>query len=208
MKPIAEACERNRTPILDILVRVFADRRKVLEIGSGTGQHAVYFGAALPHLAWQTSDLPPAHPGIRAWLAEAGLPNVLAPVELDVRETHWNVGRYDAFFCANVVHIAAWTAVEALFRGIGRHRAEDCVVAFYGPYNYGGSFTSASNAEFDAWLKRRDPASGIRAFEAVDALARGIGLRLAEDHAMPANNRLLVWRSGASFLVRDERDPL
>lgn len=194
MKPYSEACERNREPILDILVRAFADRRRVLELGSGTGQHAVYFGAALPHLEWQTSDLAQAHSGIREWLTDAQLPNVLPPVELDACDDAWRVGVYDAFFCANVVHIAGWDAVQAMFRGIARHRAEDCIVAFYGPYNYAGRFTSQSNADFDAWLRRRDPASGIRDFEAVDALAQGIGLSLAEDNAMPANNRLLVWR--------------
>lgn len=195
MKPIAAACERNRDPILGVLTRVFADRHHVLEIGSGTGQHAVYFGAALAHLVWQTSDLPQAHPGIRAWLADAGLPNVSGPGSLDVCADRWEVGAYDAFFSANVVHIASWDAVQAMFRGIARHREDDCVVALYGPYNYGGRFTSQSNAQFDAWLRHRDPASGIRDFEAVDALARAIGLQLIEDNAMPANNRLLVWRS-------------
>jgi SAM-dependent methyltransferase len=194
MKPYSDACERNAGPILDILRRVFADRRQVLEIGSGTGQHAVRFAAALPHLVWQTSDLRDTHLGIDAWLADARLDNVRAPVALDVRDESWPVGRFDAFFSANVIHIAGWDAVHALFRGIGRHRADDCVVAFYGPYNYGGRHTSQSNAEFDAWLRRRDPASGIRDFEAVAALAAEVGLTLAEDNAMPANNRLLIWR--------------
>lgn len=194
MKPHSEACERNAPPILDILSRVFADRRLVLEIGSGTGQHAVHFAAALPHLVWQTSDLPDAHAGIRSWLADSRLDNARAPIELDVRSPVWPVARFDAVFSANVVHIAGWDAVRSMFGGIGRHRGEDCVVALYGPFNYAGRFTSQSNAEFDAWLKRRNPASGIRDFEAIDALAAGIGLRLVEDDAMPANNRLLVWR--------------
>lgn len=194
MKPYSEACERNAGPILDILLRVFADRREVLEIGSGTGQHAVRFAAALPRLVWHTSDLPQAHSGIDAWLADARLDNVRAPVALDVRDESWPVGRFDAIFSANVIHIAGWDAVQALFRGIGRRRSDDCVVAFYGPFNYGGQFTSQSNADFDAWLRRRNPASGIRDFEAVSALASGIGLTLVEDNAMPANNRLLIWR--------------
>lgn len=194
MKPVSEACERNRGPILEILARVFSDRRRVLEFGSGTGQHAVHFGTALPQLEWQTSDLAPAHAGINAWLDELQLANVLRPIELDVRSGDWRIGTYDAFFSANVVHIAGWDAVQSMFRGIARHRAVDCVVACYGPFNYAGRFTSPSNADFDAWLRRRNPESGIRDFEAVDALARGIGLSLAEDHALPANNRLLVWR--------------
>jgi cyclopropane fatty-acyl-phospholipid synthase-like methyltransferase len=194
MKPYSEACERNAGPIMEILARVFADRRQVLEIGTGTGQHAVRFASLLPHLVWQTSDLIDAHPGIQAWLADARLCNVRDPIALDVRDDAWPVGRYDAFFSANVIHIAGWQAVQSLFRGIGRHRADDCVVAFYGPYNYDGQYTSQSNAVFDAWLRRRNPESGIRDFEAVNALAAEVGLTLVEDNAMPANNRLLVWR--------------
>jgi len=193
MKPFSEACERNRVPILTVLARVFADRRRVLEIGSGTGQHAVSFGAALPHLAWQPSDLPHCHAGIRAWLDATRLPNVLPPVALDLHDPVWDVGRFDAFFSANVVHIVDWVGVEALFEGIARHREADCRVALYGPFNYGGRFTSESNAAFDAWLRRKDAASGIRDRDAIDALARRIGLRLLEDNPMPANNRLLVW---------------
>jgi len=195
MKPYSDACERNRAHILGVLARVFADRNRVLEIGSGTGQHAVYLGAALPQLTWQTSDLPHCHAGICQWLAEALLPNVLPPLALDVRAQTWDIGSFDAFFSANVLHIIGWSDVEAMFRGIDQHRTPDCVVALYGPYNYGGRFTSPSNADFDAWLRSRDASSGIRDFEAVDAVARSIGLRLIEDNAMPANNRLLVWRA-------------
>lgn len=194
MKPYSEACVRNAPPILEILVRIFADRRHVLEIGSGTGQHAVHFAAALSHLVWQTSDLLDAHAGIRAWLDDAAFDNTRAPIELDVRSDVWPIRRFDAVFSANVVHIASWEAVRSMFRGIARHRGDDCVVALYGPYNYAGRYTSPSNAEFDAWLKRRNPASAIRDFEAVNALANDIGLTLVEDNEMPANNRLLVWR--------------
>ncbi len=209
MKPYSEACVRNARPIMEILARVFADRRRVLEIGSGTGQHAVYFASELPHLVWQTSDLSPAHPGIQAWLDEARLDNVRNPIEVDVRNDVWPLGRFDAFFSANVIHIAGWQAVQSMFRGIGRHRTDDCVVAFYGPYNYGGQPTSQSNAEFDVWLRRRNAASGIRDFEAVNTLAEKIGLTLVEDNAMPANNRLLVWRSSAiSGAERIERAAL
>ena len=195
MKPFADACERNRSPILDVLTRVFADRRSVLEIGSGTGQHAVYLGAHLPHLVWQTADLPDRHAGIQAWLTDGGPLNVQPPIALDVRDPDWNVQPFDAVFSANVVHIISWSAVQAMFRGIGRYREADCIVALYGPFNYGGRFTSESNAQFDAWLRGQDTSSGIRDFEAVNALAHGIGLTLYEDNLMPANNRLLVWRS-------------
>jgi len=166
----------------------------VLEIGSGTGQHAVYFAAALPHLVWQTADLPAHHAGMRMWLDEAALPNVLPPLALDVRRDDWHGGRYDAVFSANTLHIMGWPEVADFFRGVGAVLKPAGVLAVYGPFNYGGAFTAESNARFDAWLKARDPASGVRDFEAVDALARGVGLVLADDVPMPANNRTLVWR--------------
>jgi cyclopropane fatty-acyl-phospholipid synthase-like methyltransferase len=193
-KPFAESCVQNRDPILAVLVEVFADRRRVLEIGSGTGQHAVYFAAALPHLVWQTADVPLHHAGIRAWLMDAALPNVLAPLALDVCQTGWRSGRYDAVFSANTLHIMSWPEVKCFFAGVGGVLEPGGVLAVYGPFNYGGAFTSESNAHFDAWLKARDPASGVRDFEAVDALARAQGLVLQRDIAMPANNRTLVWR--------------
>jgi len=193
-KPFAESCVENRAPILAVLRAVFADRSRVLEIGSGTGQHAVYFAPELPHLNWQTADVPQHHAGIRLWLAEAALPNVLLPLELDVNRTEWHSGRYDAVFSANTLHIMSWPEVERLFAGIGAVLESGGVLAIYGPFNINGAFTSESNARFDAWLKARDPASGVRDFEAVDALARAQGLVLQQDVAMPANNRTLVWR--------------
>lgn len=193
-KPFSESCVQNRDPILAILRTLFADRRHVLEIGSGTGQHAVYFGAELPHLVWQTADVPQHHPGIQAWLEEAALPNVLPPLALDVNDTAWRSGRYDAVFSANTLHIMGWPEVEKFFAGAGAVLGAGGILAVYGPFNYGGHYTSESNARFDAWLKARDPASGVRDFEAVDAQARAHGLLLQQDIAMPANNRTLVWR--------------
>lgn len=192
-KPYSESCEQNRAPILAILREVFADRTHVLEIGSGTGQHAVYFGAALPHLRWQTADVAHHHPGISAWLQEAALPNVVAPLVLDVNDRSWHSGRYDAVFSANTLHIMSAPEVEEFFEGVGQVLAPGGVLAVYGPFNYGGQFTSDSNASFDQWLKARDSASGVRDFERVDGLARQQGLTLAQDYAMPANNRMLVW---------------
>jgi SAM-dependent methyltransferase len=194
VKPFSEPCERNKEPILVILRELFADRRLVLEIGSGTGQHAVHFAQALPHLVWQTSDLPANHAGIRAWLAEAALANTPEPIALDVGADAWPVATADAIFCANTIHIISWPLVERMFEGIGRVLADDGLLVLYGPFNYKGQFTSESNARFDVWLKNRDPVSGIRDFEQVDALARAQGLRLVGDHEMPANNRTLVWR--------------
>lgn len=193
-KPFSESCVQNREPIIAVLRELFADRSRVLEIGSGTGQHAVYFGAELPHLRWQTADVPQHHAGIRLWLDEAGLPNVLPPLALDVNDTGWRSGRYDAVFSANTLHIMAWPEVEKFFAGVGEVLEAGGILAIYGPFNYNGAFTSESNARFDAWLKARDPASGVRDFEAVEARARAQGLLLQADIAMPANNRTLVWR--------------
>jgi cyclopropane fatty-acyl-phospholipid synthase-like methyltransferase len=193
-KPYSESCEQNREPILAVLRVAFADRHRVLEIGSGTGQHAVYFAPELPHLVWQTADVRAHHPGIHAWLAEAALPNVLPPLELDVNQNPWPGGRYDAVFSANTLHIMGWPEVERFFAGVGALLEPGGVLVVYGPFNYNGRFTSESNARFDIWLKARDPASGVRDFEAVDALARAQGLLLQHDIAMPANNRSLVWQ--------------
>lgn len=191
-KPFAPACERNREPILDVLRTRFASRRSVLEVGSGTGQHAVHFAAALPWLSWQCTDLPPQLPGIRQWLDEAGLPNTPPPLALDIAGT-WPPGPYDAVFSANVLHIVDWTRVEAFFAGVGRVLGASGVLVVYGPFNVGGTYTSTSNRDFDAWLRARDPRSGIRDVEAVTALAEQAGLRAVDDVAMPANNRCLIW---------------
>jgi len=191
-KPWSPACERNRNPILEVLRRQFADRRRVLEVGSGTGQHAVHFAAALPHLVWQTSDRPEWLPGIRLWLAEAALSNTPAPLQLDVTGP-WPETRFDAIFTANTLHIMGWTEVEAFFATLPGSLTEDARLTIYGPFNYAGQFTSPSNAAFDAQLKADDPKRGIRDFEAVDALARAIGFRFDEDVALPANNRCISW---------------
>lgn len=191
-KPYSPHCERNREPILKILRRHLAGRRRVLEIGSGTGQHAVYFAGALPWLTWQTSDVAANLPGIRAWLEEAGLANLPPPLVIDVNDAAPR-DTYDAVFSANTLHIMSWQEVVLLFERLGALLEERATLAVYGPFNYRGGFTSDSNATFDAQLKARSSLMGIRDFEAVDALARGIGLTLIEDCAMPANNRTLVW---------------
>lgn len=189
MKPFSEASERNRGPILAVLKRVFRDRKRVLEIGSGTGQHAAYFAAALPHLVWQASDVAQHLPGIREWIGDP------APIELDV-DKPWPVVEADAVYSANTCHIMSWPQVERMFAGIGQ--LAPAVFALYGPFNYNGRHTSESNAGFDAMLRARDSASGLRDFEAVDALAQSVGLILQEDNAMPANNRLLVFRKATA----------
>ena len=192
-KPWSAACERNRDPILAVLREHFADRRRVLEVGSGTGQHAVHFATALPHLVWQTSDRPQWLAGIRLWLDEAALPNTPPPLELDVTR-RWPAGGFDAAFSSNTLHIMGWPEVEAFFAGLDGALDADALLAIYGPFNDGGKFTSESNAAFDAALRADDPKRGIRDLEAVDALARARGFALVEDRAMPANNRCVVWR--------------
>jgi SAM-dependent methyltransferase len=193
MKRFSDACERNRAPILAVLKRVFADRRQVLEIGSGTGQHAAYFAPELAHLAWQPSDVAKNLPSIRLWREESQTPRLLEPIELDVDQPFPRLSA-DAVFSANTCHIISWPQVEKMFAGVATLLPPGGVFALYGPFNYGGKHTSPSNAEFDQWLRGRDPASGLRNFEDIRELAARQGLVLEEDNAMPANNRLLVFR--------------
>jgi len=195
-KPYSQACENNKEPILGVLKRVFADSTRVLEIGSGTGQHAVYFAPRLPHVLWMTADLAENHPGILMWIEEFPAPNLVPPVDLDMGQPSWPLEDVDAVFSANTAHIVHWPDVEAMFAGVARLLQPGGVFALYGPFNYGGNFTSDSNARFDASLRARDPGMGIRDFEAVDALAVEGGFGLREDNPLPANNRVLVWRKG------------
>ncbi len=194
-KPYSPASERNRDPILEVLKPHFSDRRRVLEIGSGTGQHAVHFAAAMPYLRWQCSDRAAYLAGIRQWLGEAALPNTPEPLALDANDD-WAVlnQRFDAVFSANTLHIMSWPEVERCFAQLPLVLEADAKLAIYGPFNYGGHFTSASNADFDAGLRAEKPWRGIRDFEAVNALAEAIGFRLVHDHAMPANNSCLLWQ--------------
>jgi len=197
MRPYAESCDQNREPILEILRPLLRDVRSVLEIGSGTGQHAVYFSAHLPHLTWQTSDLIENHAGINLWLDNEGSANALRPLVLDVRTGPWPERQYGTVFSANTVHIMGWESVDALFAGVGGVLESGGLFILYGPFNYGGHYTSESNARFDEWLKARNPHSAIRNFEDLDALAKKAGLVLHADIEMPVNNRTLVWRKQA-----------
>lgn len=196
MKPFSQACEENREPILAVIGPLFRDCRNVLEVGSGTGQHAVHFAAQMPHLVWHTSDVAAYHAGIRMWLDEAGLPNLRPPLQLDVRRDPWPELAVDAVYSANTAHIMGWPEVEAFFAGVGRLLPEGGLFVLYGPFNYGGQYTSTSNEEFDFWLKHRDPASGIRDFDDLNRLAKAAGMRFQHDYGMPVNNRTLVWRKG------------
>lgn len=192
------AAERNRQPILEVLRQVFADARRVLELGSGTGQHAVFLAAGLPWLTWQPSDLPAALPGLSARIEAEGPPNCLPPKTLDVTTAAWALPPVDGIFSANTLHIISWPAVESLFEGVGDRLGPGGRLALYGPFRCAGAFTSPSNAAFDQALRSRDPASGIRDFEAVLELATAAQLRLLADYPMPANNQLLVWQREAA----------
>jgi len=194
MLTLSDACERNKGPILAVLREELASCERVLEIGSGTGQHARYFAAQLPHLSWQPSELAGNLPVLAAQLRCGDPANLLPPLALDVREQPWRIAPIDAVFSANTLHIMAWEAVRELFRGVGAVLEAPGVLCVYGPFRFQGRHTSVSNVEFDRYLKARDPASGIRDFEALDTLAAAAGLRFCADHAMPANNRTLVWR--------------
>jgi cyclopropane fatty-acyl-phospholipid synthase-like methyltransferase len=194
MLPFSEACERNKDPILGILRGAFASSRRVLEIGSGTGQHAVYFARHLPKLRWQPSDTEEYIGALRARIEQEGTANLAPPVLLDVRTHPWPVTDIDGIFSANTLHIMSWEAVREFFRGVGALLGSGGVLCVYGPFRYAGRYTSESNAVFDRSLHERDGASGIRDFEAVDELAQQESLELVGDHDMPAHNRTLVWR--------------
>ena len=185
VKPFSEPSERNRAPILAVLKKALASSKSVLEIGSGTGQHAAYFAPELPHLTWQASDRAENLADIRQWVAD--------PIELDVDKPFPKLDA-DAVFTANTCHIMSWPQVERFFAGVGALLPKGGVFALYGPFHYGGKATSPSNAEFDRWLRDRDPKSGVRDLETIRDLAAHQGLALEEDNAMPANNRLLVFR--------------
>jgi len=191
--PHSEACERNQGPILLILQQWFLSPGTVLEIGSGTGQHAVHFSRSLPHLIWQPTDRAENLPGIQGWVNEAALANLRPPVKLDVRDTHWPVKNARYAFSANTSHIMSWPEVEAMFAGIERILQPRGSLCLYGPFNRNGQFTSESNRKFDEMLRARDPMMGIRDDRAMITLGRKYGLSFAAEYAMPANNRIMVW---------------
>ena len=193
----APATHRNREPILEVLGRWLATPARVLEIASGTGQHAAYFGARMPHLEWQPSDQDPSgFDSISAWVAEAALPNVAAPVALDAAEADWpfEASTFDAIFNANMIHISPWRVGIGLFEGSGRVLRSGGLLLLYGPFKMAGEHTAPSNAAFDESLRQRDPSWGIRDLEAVIDIAGRNGLTHVETNDMPANNKLIVFR--------------
>jgi hypothetical protein len=192
--PFSQSCENNKNVILEVLSAVFADRSTVLEIASGTGQHACHFAANMPWLQWQPTELPEHLPILQPRCAAYAGANILPPVVLDVCAEPWPLDIPDALFSANSLHIMPFSAVKKMFSALGRSAGNDVKLAIYGPFNYKGSYTSDSNARFDQWLAQQHPERGIRDFEAVNELAGGAGFDLQADYEMPANKRLLQWR--------------
>ena len=190
-KPYSESCDQNKEVILSIISPLFLSLSNVLEIGSGTGQHAIYFAERMPHLRWHTSDCSSYLDGINMWLADTGLTNVLPPLELNVSRSQWPQLEVDAVFTANSIHIMHQQDVVNLINGVGKLLKQGGGFVIYGPFNYNGLYTSKSNENFDRWLKQRDAFSGIKHFEEIESLANSNNMQLVTDYEMPANNRIL-----------------
>ena len=195
-RPYSEYAARNAAPVLEILQHEFASATRVLAIGSGTGQHAVAFAAALDHLHWQTSDLDENHAGIRAWIDSTSVDNISPPLSMDVRSASVDRGGYDAAFSSNTAHIMGIDAVTCMFALVGEALRPAGVFCLYGPFRQGGAFNTPSNAEFDRNLRQRDAVMGIRDIEALDEFAADSGLRRTRFYAVPSNNNVAVWSKG------------
>lgn len=195
-RPCAEYAVRNAAPILEVLQREFGGRTQVLEIGSGTGQHAVTFAAAMTDLNWQTSDVKENLEGINAWVRHARLDNVRPPLLLDVRTASVDNGHYDAAFSANTAHIMSIEAVRKMFALVAEGLRAGGIFCLYGPFRVAGGFNAPSNADFDASLRRGDPAMGIRDLEQLDAFASSVGMDRTRLYAVPSNNNIVVWTKG------------
>ncbi len=191
--PFSQACENNKRPILEVLERHIANAGRLLEIAGGTGQHAVFFAQQFPEVYWQSTDIPSNVALLNLRITAAELGNLPQALSLDVNHRPWSVESFDSVFSANSLHIMSADSVENFFAEVGNHCIAGGKLMIYGPFKYGGEFTTASNANFDVWLKERDPVSGIRDFEWVNKLAIAAGFEFSEDNAMPANNQLLVW---------------
>ena len=194
-KPYSSSCERNYKVICDVLKKVIGNNHKnLLEVGSGTGQHAVYIAPQFPHITWTTSDLKLNHEGINLWLQEANISNIKGPLELEIGKNDFPDGNFDVVYTANTLHIMDWDKGKMFMELCGKNLNKDALVIIYGPFNYNGAYTSQSNASFDTFLKERDPLSGIRSFEEVNENLSSRGFTLLNDFEMPANNRTLCFK--------------
>lgn len=199
MRRYSDACERNQGPILDVIKPYLTHCSEVLEIGSGTGQHAVWFAGAMPHITWYTSDLRENHGSITAWIEASELPNIQKPRTLNVGQRVWPVNQVDAVFTANTTHIMSWERVRDMFHGVNRILKPGGYFLIYGPFNVNGNYTSESNKEFDKTLKDNDPERGLRDYIDMNRAAKHNGMHLVERHQMPANNMLLAYQKSSSF---------
>ena len=193
-KQFSQACENNKQPISAVLKNYLNEAGQLIEIGSGTGQHAAHCAPLFPHIQWQPTDLAANLASIEAWRQDTGVDNLRPAIELDIRQPPVIDTRFNYLYSANTLHIMAWETVEDLFRQMGAWLLPGALVFFYGPFKYQGQFTTESNAQFDLWLKSNGAHQGVRDFEAIETLANAMGLQLLEDVAMPANNQLLIWR--------------
>ncbi len=197
-KPFSESCIQNQDVILDVLKQHFKNAGNVLEVGSGTGQHAVHFASNLPHLNWIPSDVEAHLAGMKMWFDEANLSNIKPAVAFDVTKPEQHPNQYfDFMFTANTLHIMSWHEVEQLFTFVGKQLNTGGCFIVYGPFNYKGQYTSESNKRFDGWLKQLAGDSSIKHFEAIEKLANQHDMQLLKDITMPANNRILVWQKKA-----------
>lgn len=195
--PFSQASENNKQFILEKLRQHLGDEDRVLELAGGTGQHAVYFAKNLPQLYWQSSDIPSNVDSLNLRIHAANLPNLPSAITIDVNQTPWQHCEPTAIFSANSLHIMSADSVENFFQGVGESLQANGTLIVYGPFKYGGKFTTPSNEGFDRWLKDRNPVSGVRDFEWVNELATKANLQFVEDNPMPANNQLIVWKKPA-----------
>lgn len=194
-KPFSNACENNKKPILEVLKQYLIQHQNVLEIGTGTGQHAVYFAKELQNIHWQCSDRSENHAGIQLWLQENPAPNLYSPIDLDVANFEkWPKQNFDAVFSSNTCHIMSWDEVQRMFNGVGNLLSNNGLLIIYGPFNKDGQFTSESNQRFQQWLKQQGSHMGIRDMGELDKLAAKNDMKRIAEIPMPANNFILIWQ--------------
>lgn len=200
-KPHAPSCDRNQEPIFEALLPLLKNKKSLLEIGSGTGQHAIFMAPKLPHLTWTLSDLKGRHRGMSLWLREKLILNIRGPVHYEAGVTEFPnaLKSFDVVFTSNTLHIMPWTSCMNLFDDLGKNLEQDALFIAYGAFKYGGEFTTESNKEFESWLKERDPKAGLKDFEKIKDELKKRSFELLDDISMPASNQLLVFKKKLIF---------